>query len=254
MRDAGVHASGLTRLYKLNEVMATPSYIITYIHGVHYLEINVKLDTFQGTSPRLNKKMSGLVDWVSDSLHDILGLSDTYTAEFLVGLAKKRSSSEAFLKKLKDTGAVTMNDRMSSFASELWMKTPHQRVDRYQASRDKEKAAIVQRQKNKSYRLLSDDEEEPEKSTRVRKSQKQRKEREPAQREQGQGRGGISGQRRRQRCGRVIARGSKNEGPSGAKLLTLTQMSGIGEAVIEYCSCTVYVIGLYKGNLGSVMY
>ena len=56
MRDAGVHASGLTRLYKLNEVMATPSYIITYIHGVHYLEINVKLDTFQGTSPRLNQE------------------------------------------------------------------------------------------------------------------------------------------------------------------------------------------------------
>ena len=76
--------------------------IFMYVHGVHYLEVNVLFTFFQGRSPRLNKKMSELVDWVSDSLHDILGLSDTYTAEFLVGLAKKCSSSEAFLKKLKD--------------------------------------------------------------------------------------------------------------------------------------------------------
>lgn len=129
--------------------------------------------------------MSDLVEWVSDSLHSLLGLSDRYTAEFLVGLAKKANSSEAFLRKLKDTGAITINDKVSSFASELWMKTPHQRVDRYQASREKEKAAVLQRQKNKSYQLLLDEDDEPEKASRSsKKPAKRRKEREKEEREE----------------------------------------------------------------------
>ena len=119
--------------------------------------------------------MSDLVGWVSDRLHDILGLSDRYTSEFLVSLAKKSSSLETFLRKLKDTGAITINDKVSSFASELWMKTPHQNVDRYQASREKERAAVAQRQRNKTYQLLSDDEEQPEKPSRAKKPSKRKK-------------------------------------------------------------------------------
>ena len=38
--------------------------------------------------------MADTVEWVSDQLYDILGLSDHYTAEFLVGLVKKTSSSD----------------------------------------------------------------------------------------------------------------------------------------------------------------
>lgn len=127
--------------------------------------------------------MSDLVEWVSDSLHDILGMSDRFTAEFLVGLAKKSSSLDGFLRKLKDTGAIAINERVTSFASELWEKTPRQKADRYQATRDKEKVAYLLQQKNKSYRLLSDDDDadddQLEKRSRPsKKSSKQRKEKE----------------------------------------------------------------------------
>ena len=105
--------------------------------------------------------MSDLVQWVSDQLHDILGLSDRITSEFLVTLAKKASSGDAFLRKLKDTKTLKIDDKISSFALDLWAKVPHQKaVNPYLASREKEKAAIVEQQKNKSYRLLSDDDDD----------------------------------------------------------------------------------------------
>ena len=100
------------------------------------------------------------MDWVSDRLHEILGLSDTYTAEFLIGTAKKCSSKEGFLKKLKETGTLSMTDSIVSFASELWSKVPHKRIEQYLATREKEKAAVLQQQKNKSYRLVSDEEDD----------------------------------------------------------------------------------------------
>ena len=62
--------------------------------------------------------MADTVEWVSDQLYDILGLSDHYTAEFLVGLAKT-SSSDIFLSQLQDTGAITINDSVRDFASQL---------------------------------------------------------------------------------------------------------------------------------------
>ena len=52
-------------------------------------------------------------------LHELLGLSDRYTAEFLVGLARKASSSESYLQQLENTGAITINDDVRSFASQL---------------------------------------------------------------------------------------------------------------------------------------
>lgn len=105
--------------------------------------------------------MSDLVQWVSDQLYDILGLSDKITSEFLVALAKKSASGDAYVRKLKDTKALKVSDRVSSFARDLWQRVPRQKVvDPYQASREKERAAIVLQQKSKSYQLLSDDEDE----------------------------------------------------------------------------------------------
>lgn len=122
--------------------------------------------------------MSDLVQWVSDQLHDILGLSDRITSEFLVALAKKSASGDAFVKKLKDTKALKISDSVSAFARELWQRVPRQKaVDPYMASREKERVAIAQRQKNKSYQLLSDDEDEAERHTKKKKSaKKERKE------------------------------------------------------------------------------
>ena len=96
-----------------------------------------------------------IVGWVSDQLHEILGLSDTYTAEFLVGLAKKAQSPEVYVRKLQDTGAIAVNDAVRTFAEELWRKVPHKQVTEKPA-RAKEREILMQQARNRSYRLLSD--------------------------------------------------------------------------------------------------
>ena len=117
------------------------------------------------------------VSWVSDQLHEILGLSDRYTAEFLVGLAKKAQSSEAYLRKLRDTGAITINDAVRSFAVELWGRVPHKQSTEKPA-RAREREILLQQERNRSYRLLSDPEEEAEpRQRRVKGSGKSRKRR-----------------------------------------------------------------------------
>ena len=100
-----------------------------------------------------------IVDWVSDELHDLLGLSDRYTAEYLIGLAKKASSSTSYLKQLQDTGAITINDDINRFATQLWDRVPH-RIAVEKPARVKEREAILQRQRNKRYQLLMDSDEE----------------------------------------------------------------------------------------------
>ena len=109
-----------------------------------------------------------VIDWVSDELHDILGLSDRYTAEYFVGLAKKASSSESFIKQLQSTGAVTVNEAVSQFADKLWSRVPHKTVSEKPA-RAREREAILQREKNKRYQLVldgSDEEDEQRKKRR----------------------------------------------------------------------------------------
>ena len=103
--------------------------------------------------------MADVVEWVGDQLHDILGLSDTYIAEYLVGLAKKSSSCDGLIADLNNTGAITVDDKIISFAEKLWYKVPHKTVSEKPA-RAKEREALLQHQKNKSYQLLSDSDDE----------------------------------------------------------------------------------------------
>ena len=100
-----------------------------------------------------------VVEWVSDQLHDLLGLSDRLTSEFLVGLARKSRSAEIFIQQIEDTGTISMNNEVRTFASELWNKVPHKAVTEKPA-RAAEREAILQQKNNKSYQLLSDPEEE----------------------------------------------------------------------------------------------
>ena len=101
--------------------------------------------------------MAEVVEWVSDRLHELLGLSDRYTAEFLVGLARKASSPVAYLQQLENTGAITVNDEVRSFATQV----PHKAAVEKPA-RARERELVLQRQRNKAYQLLSDEEEEEE--------------------------------------------------------------------------------------------
>lgn len=64
--------------------------------------------------------MSSIDTWVSDKLHDILGISDKYISQYLIALCKKSSSSDGFVEKLKETGTVDIDSNMVNFAKELW--------------------------------------------------------------------------------------------------------------------------------------
>ena len=110
-----------------------------------------------------------IVDWVSDELHDILGLSDRYIAEYLVGLARKASSTQNLITKLENTGAITVNEEVRQFSHQLWDKVPHQAVSEKPA-RAKEREAKLQREQNKKYQLIMEDSDEDESKHKRRKS------------------------------------------------------------------------------------
>lgn len=103
--------------------------------------------------------MSDVVSWVSDQLHSILGLSDRFIAEYLVGLAKKSSTPEIFESKVRETDTITVNHAVSTFLGELWGKVPHKQAAEKPA-RIYEREILLQQKQNKSYRLLSDSDEE----------------------------------------------------------------------------------------------
>ena len=103
--------------------------------------------------------MSDITAWVSDQLHSILGLSDRFVAEYLIGLAKKASSPESFENNIVETKTIAVNNSVRKFIIELWNKVPHKQVVEKPA-RAREREILLQQQQNRKYRLLSDSDEE----------------------------------------------------------------------------------------------
>ncbi|XP_007238873.2 pre-mRNA-splicing factor ATP-dependent RNA helicase DHX16 [Astyanax mexicanus] len=99
--------------------------------------------------------MANLEQWVSDRLHDILGLSDRYVAQFMIGLVQKSSSSQDFLARLEHTGTIDIDQRVTAFAQELYNKIPKKQVVEKPA-RAVERQAIEMDRKNRTYTLLED--------------------------------------------------------------------------------------------------
>lgn len=66
--------------------------------------------------------MSSLETWVNDKLHDILGISDKFIAQYLIGLAEKSPSPEEYLQKLQDTGTIDIDQNVTAFSRDLWNK------------------------------------------------------------------------------------------------------------------------------------
>mgnify|MGYP003690823551 CR=1 FL=1 len=67
--------------------------------------------------------MASLIEtWVNDKLHDILGISDKFISQFLLGLAKKATDHDDFVNKIRETGTVDIDTNMLNFAHELWNK------------------------------------------------------------------------------------------------------------------------------------
>lgn len=66
--------------------------------------------------------MASIERWVGDKLHDIMGISDKYVAQYLIGLAAKTNSVDTFITKIKETDTVEVDATFASFANELWNK------------------------------------------------------------------------------------------------------------------------------------
>lgn len=138
-------------------------YLCLHVHFCRAITTEVKSrDHIDPTIEKMSLPSEAVtVQWVSDQLHQILGLSDKYIAQFLVGLAKKANSVTEFYSRLEDTGTIKLNDEVRRFASELWNKVPHKKVVE-KPGRAKERDAIKEQQRTKSYKLISDPEEEDE--------------------------------------------------------------------------------------------
>ncbi|XP_028254707.1 pre-mRNA-splicing factor ATP-dependent RNA helicase DHX16 [Parambassis ranga] len=115
--------------------------------------------------------MATLEQWVNDRLHDILGLSDRYVSQFMIGMARKASNAEDFVARLEQTGTIDIDQTVAAFAKELFAKVPRTQPAE-KPSRLMERQAIEMERKNQTYTLLEDSEDEEDA---VREKQKGKK-------------------------------------------------------------------------------
>lgn len=95
--------------------------------------------------------MAEIVSWVSDRLHEIIGLSDRQVAEYITELARKSVSLKELTRKLQSTGTINMTKSVEEFADELWRKFPRERAVKTQFSNR------LVKQEKKVYKLILDD-------------------------------------------------------------------------------------------------
>lgn len=112
--------------------------------------------------------MAGIEQWVSDQLHSILGLSDRYVAQFLVHMAKKSVSKHDLVRKIQDTGTITVNDEVVGFVGQLFDQVPHQE-QREKPARAHERAIREALEQNAKYELLPDSDDEATSTSAVKK-------------------------------------------------------------------------------------
>ncbi|XP_070275103.1 pre-mRNA-splicing factor ATP-dependent RNA helicase DHX16 isoform X1 [Myotis yumanensis] len=106
---------------------------------------------------------AALERWVQDELHAVLGLSERHVAQFLIGTARRCSSAEEFVQRLRDTDTLDLGGPARDFALRLWSKVPREAVVEKPA-RAAEREARALLEKNRSYKLLEDSEESSEES------------------------------------------------------------------------------------------
>ena len=110
--------------------------------------------------------------WVSDKLHESMGMSDKHAVDYLIGLAKSTSTPDSYISKLS---AVLGDDHnISSVARELWDKIPRKQKS-VSINRMKEKEALEIQRKNASYQMLSDTDEDEGPPIVIKKSKKEKK-------------------------------------------------------------------------------
>ncbi|KAM6994732.1 pre-mRNA-splicing factor ATP-dependent RNA helicase DHX16 isoform 1-T1 [Tautogolabrus adspersus] len=118
--------------------------------------------------------MANLEQWVNDRLHDILGLSDRYVSQFMIGTARRASSHQDFVSRLEQTGTIDIDQSVISFAQELFDKIPRKQVVEKPA-RAMEREAIEMDRKNRTYTLLEDSDSDGEEVKEKQKGKKKDK-------------------------------------------------------------------------------
>ncbi|XP_076006672.1 pre-mRNA-splicing factor ATP-dependent RNA helicase DHX16 [Genypterus blacodes] len=121
--------------------------------------------------------MANLEQWVNDRLHDILGLSDRYVAQFMIGTARRSSCPEDFVTRLEQTGTIDINQPVVAFAHELFGKIPRKQAVEKPA-RAMEREAIAMDKKNRTYTLLEDSDSDGDAGTEKPKGKKKSKDKE----------------------------------------------------------------------------
>lgn len=112
---------------------------------------------------------TGLHNWVSDKLHESMGMSDKHAVDYLISLAKKTKDIDKYISTL---GVVLGDDHnFDNVAKEIWNKIPR-KEQMENVNRVKEREAMAQQQKFASYKMLSDSEEE---AVPVKKKKKEKK-------------------------------------------------------------------------------
>uniref|UniRef100_A0AAQ6AC30 RNA helicase n=1 Tax=Amphiprion ocellaris TaxID=80972 RepID=A0AAQ6AC30_AMPOC len=127
--------------------------------------------------PTSTGTMANLEQWVNDRLHDILGLSDRYVSQFMIGTARKASSPEDFVTRLEQTGTIDIDQSVTAFAKELFDKIPRKQIVE-KPSRAIERQAIEMERKNRTYTLLEDSEDDEDTVREKQKGKKKSKDKE----------------------------------------------------------------------------
>lgn len=94
-----------------------------------------------------------LHNWVSDKLHEAMGMSDRTSVDFLISLGKKSDSVDKYVTMLDPVLGELGN--LKEVATEIWNKIPR-KLKAENVNRVKERIAIAEREENKSYQMLSD--------------------------------------------------------------------------------------------------
>ena len=100
-------------------------------------------------------RMSEHLTWVSDKLHELVGISDKSIAEFIIGPGIQSKSPAEFIQNFKDTDCIEINDKVSVFARELHAKIPRklsQGEKKRAENRRREKAALSEQKRNNSFK------------------------------------------------------------------------------------------------------
>jgi len=114
-----------------------------------------------------------LQNYVSDKLHEVLGMSDKNVVHYLIGLGKKTDDVEKYVKELNNVLGDEGN--FQSVAKDIWNRIPRA-VKGENMNRVKERIAKAEEVENQSYKMLSDTDEEDLviRPTKVKKKKKDR--------------------------------------------------------------------------------